>query len=119
MLLINAAKNGKKVSCLLELKARFDEQANIYWTNRLEEEGVVVNYGMPDYKVHSKICLVRRTEKGKDSYYANLATGNYNEKTAKLYCDHSLFTANPLITSELVNFLMDYRSRLFTVRISI
>jgi polyphosphate kinase len=111
--LINAAKNGKKVSCLLELKARFDEQANIYWTNRLEEEGVIVNYGMPDYKVHSKICLVRRTEKGKDSYYANLATGNYNEKTAKLYCDHSLFTANPLITSELVNFFDGLQKQAF------
>ena len=102
--LINAAKNGKKVNCMVELKARFDEQANIYWTNRLEEEGVIVNYGMLEYKVHSKICLIRRTEKGKDRHYANLATGNFNEKTAKLYCDHSLFTANPLITSELVTF---------------
>jgi len=111
--LINAAKNGKMVSCMLELKARFDEQANIYWTNRLEEEGVVVNYGMPDYKVHSKICLVRRTEKGKDRYYANLATGNYNEKTAKLYCDHSLFTANPLITSELVTFFDGLQKQVF------
>ncbi|WP_370870482.1 polyphosphate kinase 1 [Daejeonella sp.] len=111
--LINAAKNGKKVSCMLELKARFDEQANIYWTNRLEEEGVVVNYGMPDYKVHSKICLIRRTEKGKDRYYANLATGNYNEKTAKLYCDHSLFTANPLITAELVTFFDGLQKQVF------
>jgi polyphosphate kinase len=111
--LINAAKNGKKVSCMLELKARFDEQANIYWTNRLEEEGVVVNYGMPDYKVHSKICLIRRIEKGKDRYYANLATGNYNEKTAKLYCDHSLFTANPLITSELVTFFDGLQKQVF------
>ena len=111
--LINAAKNGKKVSCMLELKARFDEQANIYWTNRLEEEGVVVNYGMPEYKVHSKICLIRRIEKGKDRYYANLATGNYNEKTAKLYCDHSLFTANPLITSELVTFFDGLQKQVF------
>ena len=111
--LINAAKNGKKVSCMLELKARFDEQANIYWTNRLEEEGVVVNYGMPDYKVHSKICLIKRIEKGKNKYYANLATGNYNEKTAKLYCDHSLFTANPLITSELVTFFDGLQKQVF------
>lgn len=111
--LINAAKNGKKVNCMLELKARFDEQANIYWTKRLEEEGVIVNYGMPEYKVHSKICLVRRTEKGKDRYYANLATGNYNEKTAKLYCDHSLFTANPLITSELVTFFDGLQKQVF------
>jgi polyphosphate kinase len=99
--LINAAKNGKRVNCLLELKARFDEQANIYWTKRMEEEGVNVNYGMSDYKVHSKICLVTRREKGKIVYYANLATGNYNEKSAQLYCDHSLFTTNSEITAEL------------------
>ncbi len=111
--LINAAKNGKKVNCLLELKARFDEQANIYWTNRLEEEGVLVNYGILDYKVHSKICLVTRTEKGKNIYYANLATGNFNEKTAKLYCDHSLFTANPVITHELVKLFEGLQKKIF------
>src|SRR5690606_29582412 len=77
------------------------EQANIYWTAKLEEEGVYVNYGITGYKVHTKICLVTRIEKGKTTYYANLATGNYNEKTAKLYCDHSLFTANTDITKEL------------------
>lgn len=99
--LINASRNGKKVICLVELKARFDEQANIYWTAKLEEEGVYVNYGITGYKVHTKICLVTRIEKGKTTYYANLATGNYNEKTAKLYCDHSLFTANTDITKEL------------------
>lgn len=99
--LINAARNGKKVICLVELKARFDEQANIYWTGKLEEEGVNVNYGITGYKVHTKICMVTRIEKGKKVYYANLATGNYNEKTAKLYCDHSLFTANLNITKEL------------------
>lgn len=111
--LINAAKNGKKVNCLLELKARFDEQANIYWTNRLEEEGVEVNYGMLDYKVHSKICLVKRLEKGKNVYYANLATGNFNEKTASLYCDHSLFTANPIITRELVKLFDGLQKKVF------
>lgn len=111
--LINAAKNGKKVNCLLELKARFDEQANIYWTNRLEEEGVVVNYGILDYKVHSKICLVTRIEKGKPVYYANLATGNFNEKTAQLYCDHSLFTANPILTKELVKLFEGLQKKVF------
>ena len=111
--LINAAKNGKKVNCLLELKARFDEQANIYWTNRLEEEGVEVNYGILDYKVHSKICLVKRLEKGKNVYYANLATGNFNEKTAKQYCDHSLFTANPVITKELVKLFEGLQKKVF------
>lgn len=100
--LINAAKNGKKVNCLVELKARFDEQANIFWTSRLEEEGVHVNYGLTDYKVHSKICLVKRMEKRRAVYYANLATGNFNEKTAKLYCDHSIFTAKKEITSDLI-----------------
>jgi polyphosphate kinase len=100
--LINAAKNGKKVNCLVELKARFDEQANIFWTNRLEEEGVHVNYGLTDYKVHSKICLVTRMEKGRPVYYANLATGNYNEKTARLYGDHSIFTCRKEITRDLI-----------------
>ncbi|WP_316813810.1 polyphosphate kinase 1 [Pedobacter heparinus] len=100
--LINAVKNGKTVNCLVELKARFDEQANIFWTSRLEEEGVNVNYGLTDYKVHSKICLVRRIEKGRAVYYANLATGNFNEKTAKLYCDHSIFTSKKEITSDLI-----------------
>ncbi len=100
--LINAAKNGKKVHCLVELKARFDEQANIFWTSRLEEEGVHVNYGLTDYKVHSKICLVKRIEKGRAVYYANLATGNFNEKTAKLYCDHSIFTSKKEITFDLL-----------------
>lgn len=100
--LINAAKNGKKVNCLVELKARFDEKANIFWTGRLEEEGVNVNYGLTDYKVHSKICLVKRMEKGRVVYYAHLATGNFNEKTAKIYCDHSIFTAKKEITADLV-----------------
>ncbi|WP_316818557.1 polyphosphate kinase 1 [Pedobacter nyackensis] len=100
--LINAAKNGKKVNCLVELKARFDESANIFWISRLAEEGVNVNYGLTDYKVHSKICLVKRMEKGKAVYYANLATGNFNEKTAKLYCDHSIFTAKTEITTDLI-----------------
>ncbi|KQC01118.1 polyphosphate kinase 1 [Pedobacter sp. Hv1] len=100
--LINAVKNGKKVNCVVELKARFDEKANIFWTNRLMEEGVNVNYGLTDYKVHSKICLVKRIEKGRAVYYANLATGNFNEKTAKIYCDHSIFTAKKEITADLL-----------------
>jgi polyphosphate kinase len=101
--LINAAKNGKKVNCLVELRARFDEQNNIHWSNRLEEEGVTVLYGVPGYKVHSKICLVSRTEKGKLAYYACLSTGNFNEKTAQIYADHTLFTANKRVTDDLVN----------------
>src|SRR3569833_3182942 len=100
--LVNAAKNGKKVNCLIELRARFDEQNNITYSSRLEEDGVNVLYGVPNYKVHSKICLVTRHEKGKPVHYACLSTGNYNEKTAKLYADHTLFTANKKITSDLV-----------------
>lgn len=99
--LINAAQNGKRVNCLIELKARFDEEANIFWRNKLEEGGVHVDIGMLAFKVHAKICLIARKEKGKLVYYANLATGNFNEKTAKTYADHSLFTVNPTITADL------------------
>ncbi|MEN0053928.1 MAG: polyphosphate kinase 1 [Mucilaginibacter sp.] len=99
--LVNAAKNGKKVNCLVELRARFDEQNNIFWSNRLEEEGVNVLYGIAGYKVHSKICLVSRLEKQKMVNYACLSTGNFNEKTAKIYADHTLFTANTKITDDL------------------
>lgn len=100
--LINAAKNGKKVNCLVELRARFDEQNNIHWSNRLEEEGVKVIYGIPGYKVHSKICLVTRIEKGKPVHYATLSTGNFNEKTAQIYADHTLLTASKRLTGDLV-----------------
>lgn len=99
--LINAAKNGKKVNCLMELRARFDEQNNITYSSRLEEEGVNVLYGISGYKVHSKICLVTRTEKGKPVNYAFLSTGNFNENTARIYADHTLFTMNKKITDEL------------------
>jgi polyphosphate kinase len=101
--LMSAAKNGKKVTCLVELRARFDEQNNIGWSRRLEEEGVNVLYGIEGYKVHSKICLVMRTEKDKPAYYACLSTGNFNEKTARMYADHTLLTANKKITADLVN----------------
>jgi len=100
--LINAAKNGKKVTCLVELKARFDEQANITWSRRLADEGVNVIYGISGYKVHSKIILVSRIEKGKTVNYACLSTGNFNEKTAGIYADHSLLTMNKKITDDMV-----------------
>lgn len=100
--LINAAKNGKKVTCLVELRARFDEQNNISWSRRLEEEGVNVLYGIEGYKVHAKICLITRVDKDKTEHYACLSTGNYNEKTAALYADHTLLTANKKITTDLV-----------------
>src|SRR6185437_5482662 len=101
--LINAAKNGKKVTCLVELRARFDEQNNISWSRRLEEEGVHVLYGIEGYKVHAKICLIARAGKGKTEYYACLSTGNYNERTAQIYADHTLLTADKRITADLLN----------------
>ncbi len=101
--LINAAQNGKKVNCLVELRARFDEQNNIQWTRRLEEEGIKVLHGIPGYKVHSKICMITRMEKGRPAYYACLSTGNYNEKTAQIYADHTLLTADKRITTDLIN----------------
>ena len=100
--LINAAKNGKKVNCLVELKARFDEQANITWARRLVEGGVNVIYGISGYKVHSKIILVSRLEKRSIVHYACLSTGNFNEKTSTIYADHSLLTMNKKITDDMV-----------------
>jgi polyphosphate kinase len=100
--LINAAKNGKKVTCLVELRARFDEQNNISWSRRLEEEGVTVLYGIENFKVHSKICLITRVVKGNPENFAILSTGNYNEKTARMYADHTLLTANKKLTDDLV-----------------
>ena len=99
--LINAARNGKNVYVMVELKARFDEEANIFWTNRLEEEGIKVLTEIHNLKVHSKICLITRKEGRKDVYYAHLGTGNYNEKTARIYADQSFFTADKRITYEL------------------
>jgi polyphosphate kinase len=99
--LINAARNGKSVTACLELQARFDEKANIYWSTKMEEEGVKVIHGIPGFKIHSKICLVGREEKRKMVYYANIGTGNFHEGTAKVYCDHSFFTSDPAITAEV------------------
>ncbi|POY36355.1 polyphosphate kinase 1 [Solitalea longa] len=105
--LINAAKNGKQVLVLLELKARFDEENNIYWTQKLEEEGIKVLFGISQLKVHSKICLITRKENNKLVHYGNLATGNFNEKTANIYADHSYFTADPTITKDMDNLFND------------
>ncbi|MBA3649110.1 MAG: polyphosphate kinase 1 [Chitinophagales bacterium] len=99
--LINAVRNGKKVVVVMELQARFDEEHNIFWSDRLTEEGAHIIFGVQGLKVHSKICLITRKEKGKDVLYANVSTGNYNESTAKIYSDHSLFTADSKITNEL------------------
>ena len=98
--LIEAAENGKQVDVLVELKARFDEENNIEWSRQLEDAGCRVIYGLDGYKVHSKLCLITRKKKGKVSYITQIGTGNYNEKTSRLYTDLSLMTANVDIALE-------------------
>ena len=105
--LINAVKNGKKVIVVLELQARFDEEANIYWANKLKEDGVRVIFGVPGLKVHSKLCLITRAEKNLQNCYAIIGTGNFNEDTATIYSDHSLFTADKKLTKE-VNKIFEF-----------
>ena len=92
-----AAENGKDVTALIELRARFDEQNNIDWSERMEEAGCKIIYGFEDYKVHSKICLITRIERGAVRHITQVGTGNYNEKTAKQYTDVSLITADERI----------------------
>lgn len=99
--LINAIKNGKRVVVVMELQARFDEESNIYWSNQLIEAGAEVKFGLPNFKIHSKLCLITRKEDGETVRYAHLGTGNYNGKTARLYCDHGLLTKNKAITAEV------------------
>jgi polyphosphate kinase len=101
--LINAARNGKYVTVFMELQARFDEEANILWTERLQEEGVKVIHGIPGFKVHSKLILIRRKENNKNVFYAHIGTGNFNEDTARVYADDGLLTANEAITSDVIN----------------
>lgn len=99
--LIDAANNGKKVTVVVELRARFDEAANIDWANILTDAGVKVVFGVPSLKIHSKLCLITRHENGEAVRYAHIGTGNFNEKTAKIYTDFSLLTRNPDITAEV------------------
>jgi polyphosphate kinase len=96
-----AARNGKKVTAFVEMKARFDEESNLSCANELESAGARVVYRLPGLKVHSKLCLVARTVAGEERLYAYLATGNFNEKTARVYTDYGLFTADLRITREL------------------
>ena len=99
-----AAENGKDVTVLMELRARFDEQANIAWAQRLEEAGCTILYGFEHYKVHSKICLITRREKGRIQHITQIGTGNYNEKTAKLYTDLAVITADQRIGEDAAAF---------------
>ena len=105
--LIKAAENGKKVTVLLEVKARFDEVNNLKWANKLEKAGVYVVYGVPNMKTHCKMCLVVKKNKKKLKKYVHICTGNYSEKNAKLYTDISLFTSNSRITND-INNLFNY-----------
>ena len=106
--LINAARNGKSVLAVLELKARFDEEANLNWGDRLQDEGVKVIYGVPGLKVHSKLCLVTRKEKD-PANYAIIGTGNFNEDTAQIYCDHALFTCDKRLTKDVNTMFKFYQ----------
>src|SRR5688500_9861442 len=99
--LIKAVKSGKQVYAFIEVKARFDEEANLRWGEQLEKAGIVVRYSFPGLKVHSKIALVRRLENNKPQLYTYLSTGNFHEVTAKIYSDLGLFTADKRITSEV------------------
>lgn len=97
----NAVRSGKQVSTFIEVKARFDEEANLKWGEELEKAGVSVYYSMPGFKVHSKLALVRRLENGKPNLYAYLGTGNFHEDTAKVYADFGIFTNDKRLTSEV------------------
>jgi polyphosphate kinase len=110
--LINAVKNGKKVTVVMELQARFDEENNIYWSNRLQEEGATVIFGVPGLKVHSKLFLITRKEEGALVHYAHVGTGNMNESTARIYTDKSLLTADQRITHEVAQVFDFYRDNL-------
>lgn len=99
--LMNAVRNGKDVTTVVELQARFDEEANINWGNKLLNEGVKVIYGVPGLKVHSKLCLITRMKNGITERYAAVGTGNFNEDTARIYTDHLLLTTNKKITNEV------------------
>ena len=101
--LIEAAENGKEVVVVVELRARFDEENNIEWSRRLEDAGCQVIYGLDGYKVHSKLCLITRKNAGQVEYITQIGTGNYNEKTSRLYTDLSLMTSNVEIGLEASN----------------
>ncbi|HKR03613.1 MAG TPA: polyphosphate kinase 1 [Bacteroidia bacterium] len=105
--LLKAAANGKEVFAFVEIKARFNEISNIYWSQQFIDAGIKVFYSFKKLKVHAKLCMVEREEGGKLKRYAYLSTGNFNEKTAKIYCDHGFFTAKKELTSE-ANKIFDY-----------
>jgi len=105
--LINAARNGKEVVVMLELRARFDEEANLYWKGRLEEEGVKVLIGVENLKVHAKICIIKKRVASQIFQYGFVSTGNLNEQTARVYGDHCLLTSNRHVMSD-INRIFNY-----------
>jgi polyphosphate kinase len=105
--LINAVKNGKQVTVQIELQARFDEQANIHYAEQMQREGVKLLFGVAGLKVHCKICVVERMQEGKLKKFSLISTGNFNESTARIYTDYTLFTANQKIGKEL-NRVFDF-----------
>ena len=110
--LVKAAKNGKQVTAIIELQARFDEESNITWATKLEKAGATVIHGVPGHKVHTKLCLIHREENNKKKLYAYLSTGNFNEVTSNIYADHAIFTASAKITrevQEIFNFFIDLK----------
>ncbi|MEK6155234.1 polyphosphate kinase 1 [Flavobacteriaceae bacterium 3-367] len=113
--LINAAKNGKQVTVQIELQARFDEQANIQYAEQLQAEGIRLIFGVPGLKVHSKICLIEREEDKGLRRYGFVSTGNFNESTAKIYTDYTLFTANDKILKEL-NKVFDFFETTYKIK---
>ncbi|MGO4913598.1 polyphosphate kinase 1 [Leeuwenhoekiella sp. W20_SRS_FM14] len=100
--LINAAKNGKDVTVQIELRARFDEESNMRYANQMQDEGIKLIFGVPGLKVHSKVCVIERLESGRLKRYGFISTGNFNGKTAKIYTDYTLFTANKQILKDLI-----------------
>lgn len=105
--LTNAVRNGKQVTVMLELRARFDEEANLEWKDELEEAGVKVLLGVPDFKVHAKLCLIKKRVKNVTTHYGFISTGNLNEKTARLYGDHCLLTSDRNLMAD-VNRIFTY-----------
>ncbi|WNC70093.1 polyphosphate kinase 1 [Thalassotalea nanhaiensis] len=101
--LLDAVRNGKKVTVNVELRARFDESNNIEWSKKMTDAGIKVLFGINSLKVHSKLCLVNRVEQGRIVKYAQVSTGNFNEDTAKMYTDFAIFTKNQLIAEEVDN----------------
>jgi polyphosphate kinase len=99
--LINAVRNGKDVTVVVELQARFDEESNIYWSKKLQDEGARVIFGVPGLKVHAKLLLIARKEGSRTRNYVRIGTGNFNEQTSRIYSDHSLFTTDPRLGNEV------------------